>query len=186
LDEALHHYDHAIKIDQGSNSNDKIGNYYYNRAMVKSKLERYEEALEDFKKALDQLTDTNPVFYVSFPLNKIKATYNKGICLRKLGRLDESIEHLKKAVEQKQDKASAHNNLGLSYFEKEEFQEALAEFTKAIQCEDHPFHLNNRGLAYYHIGSLDEAKKDFDEAIKKNDTDPFFYFNRGNVFLDQK
>jgi tetratricopeptide (TPR) repeat protein len=106
--------------------------------------------------------------------------------LRKLGRLDESIEHLKKAVEQKQDKASAHNNLGLSYFEKEEFQEALAEFTKAIQCEDHPFHLNNRGLAYYHIGSLDEAKKDFDEAIKKNDTDPFFYFNRGNVFLDQK
>ena len=30
------------------------------------------------------------------------------------------------------DKASAHNNLGLSYFENEQFPEALAEFEKAI------------------------------------------------------
>jgi Tfp pilus assembly protein PilF len=30
------------------------------------------------------------------------------------------------------DKSSAHNNLGLSYFEKEDFEEALNEFSKAI------------------------------------------------------
>jgi Flp pilus assembly protein TadD len=39
---------------------------------------------------------------------------------------------LKKAVEMRNDKASAHNNLGLSYFEKEDFEDALSEFTKAI------------------------------------------------------
>lgn len=39
---------------------------------------------------------------------------------------------MKKAVELRGDKASAHNNLGLSYFEKEDFEEALNEFTKAI------------------------------------------------------
>jgi len=99
--------------------------------------------------------------------------------------LDKSIEDLKKAVDLRNDKASAHNNLGLSYFECEEFDEALAEFTKAIQIEQHSFHYNNRGLAFYHIGKLEEAKKDYDDAIKKNADDPFFYFNRGNVHLNQ-
>jgi tetratricopeptide (TPR) repeat protein len=42
---------------------------------------------------------------------------------------------LKKAIELRNDKASAHNNLGLSYFEKEDFDEALQEFTKAINIE---------------------------------------------------
>ena len=82
------------------------------------------------------------------------------------------------------DKASAHNNLGLSFFEKEDFEEALNEFTKAIQIEQHSFHYNNRGLAYYHINKLEEAKKDYDEAIGRNPDDPFFYFNRGNVYLN--
>jgi tetratricopeptide (TPR) repeat protein len=52
--------------------------------------------------------------------------------LRRLGKLEESITDLKKAIELGGDKASAHNNLGLSYFEKEDFEEALSEFTKAI------------------------------------------------------
>lgn len=82
------------------------------------------------------------------------------------------------------DKASAHNNLGLSFFEKEDFEDALQEFTKAISIEDHSFHYNNRGLAYYHIGRLEDAKSDYDKAIAKNPEDPFFYFNRGNVYLN--
>lgn len=82
------------------------------------------------------------------------------------------------------DKASAHNNLGLSLFEKEEFEEALNEFTKAIQIEQHSFHYNNKGLAYYHLGKLEEAKINYDEAISRNPDDPFFYFNRGNVYLN--
>jgi tetratricopeptide (TPR) repeat protein len=111
--------------------------------------------------------------------------FNRGNCYRKLGKLDESIEDLKKAVEMKQDKAAAHNNLGLSLFEKEDFGEALLEFSKAIQCEDHALHYNNRGLAHYHMkDSHEDAKKDFDEAIKRDKDDPYFYFNRGNVYLD--
>jgi tetratricopeptide (TPR) repeat protein len=60
----------------------------------------------------------------------------------------------------------------------------LNEFTKAIGFEEHPFHRNNRGLAYYHLGKLDDAKRDYDEAINMNPDDPFFYFNRGNVYLN--
>jgi tetratricopeptide (TPR) repeat protein len=50
----------------------------------------------------------------------------------------------------------------------------------------HALHFNNRGLANYHIGKYEEAKRDFDEALKKSTDDPFVYFNRGNVFMNQK
>jgi Flp pilus assembly protein TadD len=39
--------------------------------------------------------------------------------------LDDSIKDLKKAVEIRKERSSAHNNLGLSYFEQGKFDEAL-------------------------------------------------------------
>ena len=42
---------------------------------------------------------------------------------------------MKKAVDMKPENAAAHNNLGLSYFERggdSDFEEALNEFSKAI------------------------------------------------------
>ena len=52
--------------------------------------------------------------------------------MRRIGKLESSIDELKKAAEKRPDKASAHNNLGLSFFEKEDFEEALNCFSKAI------------------------------------------------------
>jgi len=49
--EALKHYDIAIKKDPLN------GNYYFNRGIVKKKLERLEKAIEDFKKAIDNHQD---------------------------------------------------------------------------------------------------------------------------------
>ena len=86
-----------------------------------------------------------------------------GICLRRMGpeHLDRSIDHLKKAVEIKNDRSSAHNNLGLSYFEKGEFEDALIHYQKAIDFEPTAVHFNNRGLANYHINRQKEALEDF-------------------------
>jgi len=46
--------------------------------------------------------------------------------------LDKSIDYLKKAVEMKSDRPSVHNNLGLSYFERGDFEDALVHYGKAI------------------------------------------------------
>lgn len=51
MDEALKHYETAVKKDPQN------GNYYYNRALVKSRLEKLEEAIEDYNKALEYLSD---------------------------------------------------------------------------------------------------------------------------------
>lgn len=79
---------------------------------MKAKLDKLEDAIADYLKAIEFLTDNSFIY---------QARFNKGVCLRRLGRLDESVEDLRIAVNLKGDKASAHNNLGLSYFEKEEF-----------------------------------------------------------------
>jgi len=54
----------------------------------------------------------------------------------------------------------------------------------AIQNKDNPFHHNNLGLAFYHLGRLEDAKNAYDNAIERNPDDPFYYYNRGNVFLN--
>jgi tetratricopeptide (TPR) repeat protein len=53
LDEALKHYEFAVKKDPLN------GNYYHNRAQVKARLDKLEEAIEDYNKALEYLTETN-------------------------------------------------------------------------------------------------------------------------------
>lgn len=170
-EDALRHFESAIKKD---NQN---GNFFYNRAQVKTKLDKLEEAIADYTKAIELLNPSDTQY-------QFNSYFNRGNCYRRLGRLDESVEDLKKAVGINSNNASAHNNLGLSYFEKEDFEDALNEFTKAIGHKPHALHFNNRGLAYYHIGQLDAAKRDFDEALKKNTDDPFVFFNRGNVFMN--
>lgn len=76
------------------------------------------------------------------------------------------------------------NNLGLSYFENEDFDQALHMYTKAIKKEESAVHYNNRGLAYYHCDQLDAAEKDFNKALDIDHKDPTIYFNRGNVYLN--
>ena len=144
---------------------------------MKSRLDDVVGAINDYKKALDTLQEPDYIY---------QAKFNRGICLRRRGPeyLDESIADLKKAVDMKNDRPSAHNNLGLSYFEKGDFEDALIHYGKAIGIEQSSVHYNNRGLANYHINKQEEAKADFDMAIKLDPNDPTIYFNRGNVFLN--
>ena len=115
LDEALKHYDLAVSYDASK------GYFWYNRGLVKSRLDKVEDAVTDYKKAIELLSEADYLY---------QANFNMGICLRRMGpeKLDQSIDHLKKAVEIKNDRSSAHNNLGLSYFEKGEFEDALIHY----------------------------------------------------------
>lgn len=73
---------------------------------------------------------------------------------------------------------------GLAYAEKGNFQEAIVEFTKAINNNPHIAELYyNRGLAYYG-GSISfiSALADFNKAIELKPDFVAAYFNRGRIF----
>ena len=74
LEDAMVSFDKAIKIEKD------VASHYYFRALVKQKVNKLEEAVEDYSKALEKgLNEQNTMWY---------AYFNKGVCLRKLGSLD--------------------------------------------------------------------------------------------------
>ena len=81
-EDALRHYESAIKKD---NSN---GLYYFNRAVVKGKLDKLEQAIDDYTKAIENNPENS---------YKFNSLFNRGVCNRRLGRLDESIKDLREA-----------------------------------------------------------------------------------------
>jgi tetratricopeptide (TPR) repeat protein len=62
--------------------------------------------------------------------------------------------------------AEAHNALGLAYANKEQNDEAIAEFNKAIKLKpDYEMAFWSRGLAYVGLKQFDQAIKDANKAI---------------------
>lgn len=121
-------------------------------------MDKKEKAIDDFANALENLNDDDA---------KFQAYFQKGICLRRLGDLKNSIQDLLNATKLKEKSAAAHNNLGLSYFESGDYNDAIDHYGKALKQVDGvtSVHYNNRGLAYYHDGKLEEALNDFNKAI---------------------
>ena len=93
-----------------------------------------------------------------------------------------------------------HNNLGLSYFEREEWEMALSSYEEAIRLEiekikaekgdrsweNLSFYHKNLGFALYHQGDMTRALEEYEKAIEFNDSNADNYFNRGNVRLNEE
>ena len=87
------------------------------------KLERYEEALQQFDITLADLTYRTPA----------RALNSKGFTLYKLGQFDEAITILTKAVRRTPQLCQARFHRGLSYQAKAEHSSALDDFEAVIQ-----------------------------------------------------
>ena len=177
---------------------------YYNRGLANSSLMRFEEAIRDHKKAIDEMNDNSKVFKMRFQLGvTLRRVANQQIDTKQFDALiSKSIDELKKATEIQAQDPSALNNLGLSLFEANKLDEAIECYTKAIQFEEaemkenrasNPENLSyfykNRGLAYFHRQDEDDmvaALKDYKLAIGKNPDNADNYFNKGNVHLTKK
>jgi len=102
-------------------------------------------------------------------------------------------------------KPATYNNLGLSYFDAQELDQAPTSFENAINAqkalnqdenkgnvEDLAFYHNNMGLCYYHLARatpeddliMQEAIKEYCKAIDLNPKNAIHFFNRGNVYLN--
>jgi tetratricopeptide (TPR) repeat protein len=74
-------------------------------------------------------------------------------------------------------------NNGLAYLNKQMYDEAIAEFTKAIEINPHFTEAYyNRGLVHAHKGNFDQAIADYTKAIENNSNDADIYYNRGFTY----
>ena len=103
---------------------------------------------------------------------------------------------LKQAFAENANSPALYNSLGMTDFERQDYDAAVSSFDKAIDLsrdfnkiqnkldQPHPMYLNNRGLANHFLKHFDAAIADFNEAIRLEDGDPIIYFNRGNAYLN--
>ena len=78
----------------------------------------------------------------------------------------------------------AYNNRGTAYGELGNYQQAIKDFTKAIELNpQYAMAYYNRGLTYgRNLGNYQQAIKDYTKAIQLNPQDAMAYYKRGLAY----
>lgn len=136
-----------------------------NRAAVLLLMERYDEALAGYDRAIWLKPDyTN-------------AHFNRGLVLKKMSRYNEALASYDQAIRLDPANAEAHNNRGVLLQQIRKYEEALASYARAIAAKpNHAAAHNNRGTALMSQGNLTEAESMFRRAFKLDPqfADPLF------------
>ena len=82
--------------------------------------------------------------------------------------------------------AESYYKQGNKHVYREEFEQAIADYSQAIQLNPkYADAYNNRGIVYRKQGKYDLAIADYNQAIQLNPKDAEAYNNRGGVYLKQ-
>ena len=72
---------------------------------------------------------------------------------------------------------------GNKHYNREEFEQAIADYNQAIQLNPkYAYAYNNRGIVYYNQGKYDLAIADYNQAIQLNPKYANAYYNRGLTY----
>ncbi len=166
--EALRCYDDLVK------RNEKNSILWSDRGLILLKLDRPQEALESYQKALE--SDNH--FY--------EALVGKGNVLHILGKYQDALSAFDQAIEIRPEDYQVWYNRGIlltQYLNNN--QEALKSFDKALQQKDdfYPAWFN-KGLVLLELKSYNEALIAFDKAKSIQPNDPYIWANRGGALAE--
>ena len=118
---------------------------------------RYQEALDLYNGALQQLTDNSQLLYA------------RALTAEKLDKIDLAIKDLETIVEREPNNAQALNALGYTLADKtKQLDRAMGYIQKAIKLSpDDAAILDSMGWVYYRMGQYDKALEYLQRALKK-------------------
>jgi ribosomal protein S12 methylthiotransferase accessory factor len=118
---------------------------------------RPEDALVAFDRALALFPEQEDLPYIY--------SY-KGHCLKDMGRYDEAITTLELGRAEDDERPDLHNMLGVCWYKKEEFSQAIVHFQRAVELNPvSAIDYANLGVNYRKIGKRDEAIHFFTLAL---------------------
>jgi tetratricopeptide (TPR) repeat protein len=83
------------------------------------------------------------------------------------------------------DRVSALNGRGIAHRLKGNYDDAIADYSRAIKLkDDFAAAFSNRGLAYAKSGRYREAIPDFNRAVALDPNNPMTWLKRGNAYFD--
>jgi len=143
---------------------------FFNVGNGLARLERYEEAIASYDKA------------IKFKPDYYEAWNNRAKALDDLERYEEAIASYDKSLEIKSDYATAWKNRGWLVYGLGRYEEALADYDKALEIKlDDANTWSTRGLALSRMDRYDEALANHDEALKLQPEFPLWWANRSIV-----
>ena len=157
----------VIGSDDGKMSRADLAKIYSNRGRSYDAVNRYHDAMEDFRIAI-ALDPKNSNYFV-----------DRAMALHRIGDWDRAFEDLDHAIAVDANNARAYNNRSYAYYLRGDYVLALADANKAVELNGKDArHFNTRGLALWHVGRIDDAIKDFETAAK---LDPSLMAARQNL-----
>jgi tetratricopeptide (TPR) repeat protein len=82
--------------------------------------------------------------------------------------------------------AEAYNDRGNAYYNKGEYDRAIADLNEAIRLDPNfVWAYNNRGNAYYNKGDIDRAIADYSEAMRLDPNYAWAYGSRGLAYKNK-
>jgi tetratricopeptide (TPR) repeat protein len=158
------HYQKSLKIKPLSVT-------YTNYATLLDKVEKYELAIINFKKALD----LNPKNY--------QANNNMAMVYEKLANNNEALQKYKDAIEIDPKNFLAYFNIGNIYRKLGKFVDALDFYKKAEELEKENIDIkNNIGITLYDLKKYDESIKKYNDILKKDSKNITTYINITTVY----
>ena len=163
-DGAIAAYDRVIMMQP------QYASAYINRAIIKEKLGRYNEALADIDKSILLQPDTAEVFNL------------RGVIKQKMGNYIDAFPDHDKAIQLRQDYTEAYSDRGNAKLSLQRYRDAISDYDEALQRqpEQAPTYYN-RGTARLALGLTDDALQDFNTLHRLQPDSASAYFGRGSV-----
>ncbi len=144
--------------------------YYNNLGIAFQNLDRLDEAIANYQKALD----LNPAY--------ADAHNNLGTAFQEMERAGDAIPCFQKALALKTDYADAHGNMGCALQELGRLDEARASYLKALSINpNYAKALSNLGVVLQVTGRLDDAAASLRQALSIDPHDVKAHGNMGCV-----
>ena len=154
-EEAIYHYDEAIRFMPDIVLSNKGHILYNNRGGAYAKLGRYQRALEDFNEAIRIKPDYADSYFL------------RGNAYADMRQYQQAIEDYDKVIRLKHDFATPYFNKGTVEIKIGLYQMAVDDFSKAIRLKpDYADAYNNRGGAYLNLGNKIPGCYDAQKACK--------------------
>lgn len=123
---------------------------HYSLATVLGELDRYEESVAEYQRALAEKPDAEI---------RLLATYNLGNAYLDLGNYAEAADYFQRTIQLLPTEATPHYNLGLTYVALAQKDKAAQEFKEAIRLKpNYPEAHFNLALIYWQTGQQSAAR----------------------------
>lgn len=156
--DALNHYDVIVRQRP-------TGEIYGQRALVKTYLQLYPEALSDLQIAI-KYAPNDPLNYV-----------HQGDIYTEMGQYEQAIQAYSQAIHLKVEDADVFNNRANAKMSMANYQGAIYDYNNAILLKGESHFFSNRANCHIYLGKFEATIADAQQALQvKPDNDEAYYF----------